>query len=683
MQINPEPKREMSHGQLGEFVEDLAASFSYTPYPGFSMSLKSGQAEDFPIRIPAGEGDKALQGIGTAQAEQVFVLDVTIDGVSVGKLEVVNPSASPMFRPYVENLVLNSIEKIEMRLREDALLEELANSWESLNAVYEVSAAAYSSTDINKLLIEILQRVSSVAEGLKVVLWQEADSELRPLIAVGCDTPGRHKAAGSFVAEALRSRSTVVLNSLGDGERQRGHEELRNATGLILLPLSMRGGRPGIMQVWREGPAPFFDTKIVRFLEALATQASIVIENDRLRVEWQENVRLNQEIDIGSRIQQSLLVGEAPQSMQGIKVASVTMPSRRIDGDFIDFMVNSPDCLDVVVGDVMGKGVPAALLAAAVKEQLQKSLVKLGQETAYGMLPEPEDVINAVNRPLTKHMIELDSFATLCFARFDRRKEVLTLVDCGHPKSIHFRRSVGECSFIKGRNLPLGFDADEEYSQVTVDFGPGDVFVFYSDGVTEAMNSKMDLFGEERLASTLKESSRLEPEEIVQKIQRAVMAFSEEEQLADDFTLVVVRIDDFRDTLVRARMEVGLVSELAELAKARELVRRICSVEPVVDEMVSGQLELGVTEALSNVIRHGHSDLERQPITLKAERFGAAVVFRIYHWGKPFSPPTEAPTYDLSREGGFGLFLMTELFDETTYMQDEFGRNCVRLMKNL
>lgn len=680
MQMNPEPKREMSGGQLGEFVENLATSFGCAPYAGFSMSLKSSQGEEFPVPIPAEGGDAWLGGSGTAQS---FALDVTIDGIPVGKLEVVNPSASPGFRPFVENVLSNSIEKLEMGLREEALLEELANSWESLNAVYEVSAAAYSSTEINKLLMEILQRVSSIGESVKVVLWQEDDEALTPLIAVGCSKPGKLSMDGSLVGEALSSRSTVVLNRLDEPNRLRSHPELSNATGLILLPLSMRGGGPGIMQVWRDTATPFFDSKIVRFLEALATQASIVIENDRLRVEWQENERLNQEIDIGSRIQQSLLVGEVPQSMQGIKVASLTMPSRRIDGDFIDFMVNSSACLDVVVGDVMGKGVPAALLAAAVKEQLQKSLVRLGQQTAYGMLPEPEDVISAVNRPLTKHMIELDSFATLCFARFDRRKELLTLVDCGHPKSIHFRRSVGECSFIRGRNLPLGFDANEEYSQVSVDFGPGDVFVFYSDGVTEAMNSSMDLFGEDRLAATVKEASGLEPEEIVNKIRRAVVDFSEEEQMADDFTLVVVRIDDFREVQVRARMEVGLVSELTDLAKARQLVKRICAVEPALPEEVMSQLELGVTEALSNVIRHGHSNLERQPIMLKAERLGAAVIFRIYHWGSPYSPPTEVPTYDLNGEGGFGLFLMSEIFDERTYTQDEFGRNCVRLMKNL
>ena len=95
------------------------------------------------------------------------------------------------------------------------------------------------------------------------------------------------------------------------------------------------------------------------------------------------------------------------------------------------------------------------------------------------------------------------------------------------------------------------------------------------------------------------------------------------------------------------------------------------------------QLKLGVTEVLSNVMRHACGDCQEKPIVIKAEAYPNQARFRIYHWGKEFESPLEPPSLKLSSEGGMGLYLISQLFSEVTHSRDQYARNCVRLQKNI
>src|SRR5262249_58029311 len=125
------------------------------------------------------------------------------------------------------------------------------------------------------------------------------------------------------------------------------------------------------------------------------------------------------EVEVGAKIQQTLLLGQPPRDLPGVRVAALTVPSQQIDGDFYDFYKHSDYCLDVIVGDVMGKGVPAALLGAAIKSHFLRALSHLISFLDRSQLPEPEEVVRLVHADVTKEFIGLEFFATLCYARFD------------------------------------------------------------------------------------------------------------------------------------------------------------------------------------------------------------------------------------------------------------------------
>ena len=398
--------------------------------------------------------------------------------------------------------------------------------------------------------------------------------------------------------------------------------------------------------------------------------------NQRLRL------ALEREAEIGFRIQQMLLLDPPPHDVPGIKIAAMSMPSQRIDGDFYIFIRHSAECLDVIVGDVMGKGVPAALVGAATKSHFLRALIELMAASEDGLIPQPKDIVMTAHASLARRLIELDSFVTLIYARFERRQCVAQLVDCGHTGMIRWRAKTKSCEWLRGDNLPLGVRENEIYEQVDAAFDPGDLLLFYSDGITEARAPSGELFGVDRLENFIGSHAGLDPDDLVQAIRTAVAEFSQDERLSDDLTSVALRIEEKTVPLLHSEMEID--SDLKNLHRTREFVREFCRKLPsewIAGECVGG-MELAVNEAASNIMKHAYRGRPHEWIHLEADAYPAEVVMRLTHFGEPFSPAAaEPPRFDGSRESGFGTYIINKCVDQVRYYRDEHGRNCVELKK--
>jgi sigma-B regulation protein RsbU (phosphoserine phosphatase) len=363
-------------------------------------------------------------------------------------------------------------------------------------------------------------------------------------------------------------------------------------------------------------------------------------------------------------------------------VAALSIPSQRIAGDFYEFFTHQDESLDVIVADVMGKGIPAALLGAATKSHFTEALCHLMALPPAGALPEPREVVTLAHSDLCRHLIELESFVTLCYARVDLIRRRLDLVDCGHTGVIHVRGGTDLCEMIHGDNLPLGIREGEIYDQITVPFEAGDVFLFYSDGVTEASNAAGELFGTDRLMACVRMNGKLAPDALVGAIRMAVVAFAGSDRPTDDLTCVAVEVGERRRPLARGEMEIR--SDLRDLSRAREFVHTFCSTLPgsPLDEDWVAELKLAVNEAASNVMKHAYHGRADQRIHLEAEAFPDHVAVRLHHLGDPFDPSAvPPPSFDGSSESGFGIYLITRSVDEVRYYRDERGGNCIALVK--
>ena len=506
--------------------------------------------------------------------------------------------------------------------------------------------------------------------------------------------------------ECIRNRRIVIANDIATDPKMAVWRDAAITNGYsssIAIPLLIDSETYGALCIYAPEPDAFQSDEITLLLE-LASDLAFGISSLRTRAERIKvgeelrmlNIELEQrvlartrevqesrerEFEIGSKIQQTLLLDQPPAHLPGLRIVGLTLPTQRIDGDFYIFMEPRRGSLDVIVGDVMGKGIPAALLGAATKAHLLKAV---GHLTALAMkkLPEPEEIVMLAHAEIARQLIDLESFVTLCYARIDTARRLVKLVDCGHTGTIQLHSHSGRIDLLHGDNLPLGVIEGEKYKQISAPIELGDVLLFFSDGITEARNSFGELFGMDRLTSCIRTNGGLQPVDMVETIRKEVVEFCGTDRLADDLTVVAVRIEEVGPPIARATL--CTKSELGQLRCVREFVRSFCDRLPValLDEDAKKALELAVNEAASNIMKHAYRGHTDEKIELEAEAFAGRIVIRLYDQGHPFKAASPTlPPIDLSRESGFGLYILTQSVDDVHYYRDEHGRNCIALTK--
>lgn len=392
-----------------------------------------------------------------------------------------------------------------------------------------------------------------------------------------------------------------------------------------------------------------------------------------------------QEINIGASIQRNLLHGKPPVDIHGLEIAVLTIPSQKIDGDFYDFFNYEENHLDIVIGDVMGKGIPAALLGAGTKSQFLRTISQLFYETQDSDYPSPEKIVNHLHSQVIHQLIDLESFITIIYARFDIKRRKVEFVDCGHTRSMHFRRDPLKCEPLEGVNMPLGFSEFEAYKQAEAFFNIGDIFLFYSDGVTETQNMNGELFGEDRLKKLITDNIDAEPEELIDLVKETVMRFSGTAAFNDDFTCLTVKIDQSIDQKPLKQSRRSFDSSLDDLSAIRVFVRDSCMVEQTFspDDESLYELETAVNETASNIIIHAYDNTPGRPIEVEVDRYSKWADIRFKHVGKRFNPDSvRPPAFDGSRSEGFGLFLVKSCVDKVRYHFGGQGGNTIFMRKS-
>lgn len=638
-----------------------------TPQPACACSNSAA-----PPRCVDGQG---LDG------RQVRTFEVSCRGCFTGKLAVCGPAGNASLETTLRYIAEHILRWLTLEHDKESLQEELSASWENLEAVYDITSQLRAAESANDLLERILAKAVIIQPGVKIVLWLENEGQLEPVVAKNVEACEPRSAREGMLGKALAEGKTIVAGRQRMAAMPNLEPELRNAQCVAVVPIATRQLALGALLVWEEKSDGALEFHLMHLLDTLATLAATVVENDRLHRAALDSERLKREVEIGSRIQQTLLLGRPPVNMKSLKAAAMSIPSSRIDGDFYDFYEHNQS-LDVIVGDVMGKGIPAALVGAATKSHYLRAMNSLLAKDP-NVLPLPKDILTILNAELVKQLVGIERFVTLCYARFDLRKNRLEFVDCGHTKPIYYCKATGLIQMLQGFNMPLGFSEDDVYEQVSVPFGPGDVFFFYSDGITESKNAAGVLFGEQRLANLIDANHEKDPGELIDCVRKEIMAYSKMDTFIDDLTGVAVKIVDWQAPSPLAAGRWEITSDLADLPRLRnflrELTRRTYDASTIEEEL--WELELAATEALSNIMRHAFRNRPAGKIRVEVELYIDKIVLRFFHQGDAFTPPTEVLEPDGTQENSMGLFLIQRCVDQVQYLRDAQGENCVELTK--
>ncbi len=371
------------------------------------------------------------------------------------------------------------------------------------------------------------------------------------------------------------------------------------------------------------------------------------------------------ELELGAGIQRGLLIGDLPPAVHDCLLASFNLASRGINGDFFDLFEFDDGCFDLLVGDAMGKGVPAALLGAALKMQFSRSIAELIAHGGPGASrPSPARIVAHAQHAMHARLQALDSFVTLCYLRIDRARGTATWVGCGHEETMLFRGKAPP-EFLRNQHPPLGVIEEEEVFEDSVRLGTGDTLVLYSDGLTDAVDRAGERFGLDRLSATLRAllPTHRRPGTIVRGMRAAVEAFTNSVRIPDDMTMLVLQMPDGEPGSQRARLD--MPRTLSQLQTLRTFVARHAATGIGDDDAAA--LALAAVELASNVVRHDSRPGDGPIEVVCTSRDGATSLEFVYD-GRPFTPPDDLmPDFSGESEGGFGLFIIRESCDEISH----------------
>ncbi|MBM3728926.1 MAG: hypothetical protein FJW40_26305 [Acidobacteria bacterium] len=372
--------------------------------------------------------------------------------------------------------------------------------------------------DPGQLLDTVVRRVAEALHVSHAAALLDSGGMLEPAFAFGYAAPPEGLPASHPVASSLRAHAGAL------------RVEEPEARGLtlapeILLPIGTAGSFLGAIVLGPKRSEEPYSAGDLRLLESVAPQAGLALENSRLAAQRE---RIQSEIDLAQQVQQRLLPLRPPV-VPGLELAGYCRPAQSVGGDYFDYFLAGSGEVVLAVGDVAGKGIPAALLMAS----LQSSLRGLTVAGIFAL----DDLMAKLNR-LIYDATPVNRFATFWVGFYHPETRTLRYATAGHSPALVC--GAGGVGWLRAPGVGLGLTRSARYEERSIALAAGDTLILYTDGITEARNAQGEEFGEDRLTAAAASKGR--PEELVARIVAAVDAFAAGAPQHDDLTLVIATL---------------------------------------------------------------------------------------------------------------------------------------------
>ena len=408
----------------------------------------------------------------------------------------------------------------------------------------DLAAKVRTMVETRPLLETVATRIAESLHIPRIAILLDDEGALQPAFALGYgEPPAVAIPSGGVTVSRLRKQQHALVRfddadswvQLTTGDERRALETLEPE---LLLPLSLNEKILGIMSLGpKQSEEPFSKTDI-RLLDSVAAQTGLALENGRLTAavaaEVAARAKQARDIEIARDVQQRLLPQEFPP-ISGLDYAGTCRAALGVGGDYYDFIPLSGTLLGIAIGDVSGKGIPAALLMASLRAYLR------GAQTIHHQADLTE-VMRNLNM-LVYESSAANRYATFFYGELDLTTRVLTYVNAGHNPPMLFRRGAidAQVDRLDTGGPVIGLIEDCTYQQGTVTLTAGDVLVAYTDGISEAMNGANEEWGEDRMMAAVEPKRSASAATLIDVLMNAADTFVAGAPQHDDMTLLVVR----------------------------------------------------------------------------------------------------------------------------------------------
>jgi len=502
------------------------------------------------LRVPLGQG---ITGRAAATGHAVRVSDVRqfadyinavdnvrselavplmLKGKCIGVLDIQSHQLDYFTRDQ-QNILTLLASRLAIAIDNARLFERARDQAETLLLLHEVARDAGAILDVEAQLrraAELAKRVIDY-QIFSILLYNENDNTFHHRITVKFGEHIQEKFAvpateGIVGAAAATRRPVLVPDVTRDPRYLPVNAETRSE---LAIPLIHKGRVIGVLDL--ESPQlNYFTDDHVQTLSILAAHLAVSLENARLYEQTaRDEARMERELQAARRMQGGLL-RKVPKEDFGLEIAARYDSARELGGDLYDFLRYGPQQLGIALGDVSGKGTAAALYGAVG--------IGILRSVAQQKL-QPGELLRELNRLICERRID-DRFMTMCYATWQRGRQRLRIANAGQSQPLLWKS--GRCEKLRLEGFPLGIFDEVTYDEWSTTLEPGDMLVFYSDGITEAVNRRGELYGAERLRELTVANAALPAGEFADLVLRDVERFAEGTPAGDDRTLVILKV---------------------------------------------------------------------------------------------------------------------------------------------
>ena len=484
-----------------------------------------------PVRVcNVREDARYLNALDSVQSE--IAVPIVFKGKSVGVLDIQSRQLDYFTRDQ-QNILALLAGRLAGAIENARLFESTRRQADMLLVLNAAGREASSILDVEELLrraADLIKRVIDY-QMLSIMAYDPEQKRFTHAVDVRYGRSEQSKLAvgptAGIIGAAVTSGEPVRVPDVTLDPRY----VLSNpeAQSELAVPMVYKGRVVGVIDL--ESPVKnYFTEEHVQALSTLAASLGVSIENARLYEQvTRTEARMDRELQAARRIQGALLP-PIPTEDYGLEIAAHYDSAREVGGDIYDFLRYGPQQLGVVLGDVSGKGTAAALYAAVA--------IGILRSLAPQKL-QPAEMLVQVNRLIGERRIE-GRFMTACFATWQKGRHKLRIANAGQTQPLLWKD--GRCEKIRMVGLPLGIDEEVTYDELGFTLAPGDLLVFYSDGITEGTSPSGEQYGADRLIALVTANHQLGAGELTRKIVAGVEEYCQGAPARDDRTLVVLKV---------------------------------------------------------------------------------------------------------------------------------------------
>jgi len=415
-------------------------------------------------------------------------------------------------------------------------IQKLKLAVKELSVLNDIATAVITTNDLDQVIeLIVCECVAhlNVEQGAIMLLDQsEADDQFRTIVRE-VDTNSEivpYHFGVQLSGWMIKNQKPLLINDLANDDRftSLSTEEFP-INSILSAPLKTKGKLIGVLNVFNKVNAGDFSMDDQRMLTIIASQSAQVVENARLYEEEQMLQHIEEELRFAKDIQINLLPKANPQ-IEGYDIAGKSISAKEVGGDYYDFIPIDEHNNVICLGDISGKGMPAAMLMSNLQATLRGQAI---------FTKSAGECLTRSNKLLFRST-DLQKFATLFYGILNSSEDIFHFSNAGHepPFLINLEKNVARLT--KGGTV-LGFMEDYQFEEDSVKLKSGDTIIIYSDGAPDAQNEQDEEFGEERLLSILKDNISLKAEKIIEKVFDAVKVFVKNISQFDDITIVVIK----------------------------------------------------------------------------------------------------------------------------------------------